>query len=245
MNVEYGAGRPAGRGVPPVEVAPAVAVDVDAAVPKDRVRWGPIVAGVVTGFVALLVLTALGLALGVSTLGGESAATWGTAAGIWGGLSLLLAFFLGGWVAGHAAVTLREGDGPLNGFLTGAATMLLLLWLATTALTGALGFFASTVTGLAGAAAPAAIQAVNTGVVPEQNVQEAATAVAGVAENPQAAVPPQAEQAAREAAQTARQAAGPGAWGTLIAMLLALVAATLGGMLGHNQNVSRTRITVR
>jgi hypothetical protein len=244
MSADLLVNRPVGVVGTSVVEAPAVAVDVTAPL-RDRVRWGPVVAGVLTGVTALLVLTALGLALGISTLGGESAATWGTAAGIWGGLSLLVAFFLGGWVAGHTATTLREGDGPLNGFLTGAATLILLLWLATTALTGALGFFASTVTGLAGAAAPAAIQAVNTGVVPEQNVQEAATAVAGAAENPQAAVPAQTHQAAQQAAQTARQAAGPGAWGTLIAMVLALIAASLGGMIGHSRAVPRTHLTVR
>jgi hypothetical protein len=157
MNVDYEAGRPAGRGVPPVVEAPEVAVDVDAAPLRDRVRWGPIVAGVVTGLTTLLVLTVLGLALGLSALDSDTtAAQWGTAAGIWGGLSLLIAFFLGGWVAGHSATTAGEGDGPLNGFLTGAATLILLLWLATTALTGALGFFASTVTGLGGAGPAAA-----------------------------------------------------------------------------------------
>jgi hypothetical protein len=218
--------------------APAVAVDVNAPL-RDRVRWGPVVAGVLTGVTALLVLTALGLALGISTLGGESAATWGTAAGIWGGLALLVAFFLGGWVAGHTATTLREGDGPLNGFLTGAATLILLLWLATTALTGALGFFASTVTGLAGAAAPAAVQAIDQGAV--TGAATAPTAVANAVANPQAAVPAQAEQAAQQAAQTARQAAGPGAWGTLIAMVLALIAASLGGMLGHNESIGHRR----
>ena len=50
---------------------------------------------------------------------------------------------------------------PLNGFVTGAATLLLLLWLATTAITGALGFFASTMTNIAGAAAPVALEAVD------------------------------------------------------------------------------------
>jgi len=78
MSVDYGAGRPAGRGLPPVVEGPAVAVDVNAPL-RDRVRWGPVGAGVLTGLTTLLVLTALGLALGISTLGGESAATWGTA----------------------------------------------------------------------------------------------------------------------------------------------------------------------
>jgi len=215
-----------------------VEVDVANVPMRDRIRWGPIVAGVVTAFAVLLFSTVLGLALGVSTLGGdENAKTWGTAAGIWGGLSLLIAFFVGGWMAARAAATLSESDGPLNGFVTGAATLLLLLWLATTALTGALGFFASTVSNIAGAAAPVAMQAADQGAVPP----ETQTAVDQAAQDPSAAVPPQVEQTAQQAADTASKAAGPGAWGTTIAIILAVGAATLGGMVGRNERMVMPR----
>ena len=221
-------------------------VDVADVPMRDRIRWGPIVAGVVTAFAVLLFLSVLGLALGISALGGDNdPQTWGTAAGIWGGLSLLVAFFVGGWMAARAAATLSESDGPLNGFVTGAATLLLLLWLATTALTGALGFFASTVTNIAGAAAPVAMQAVDQGAVPP----ETQTAVDQAADNPEAAVPDQVEQTAQQAADTASKAAGPGAWGTTIAIILAVGAATLGGMVGRNERMvlprSRTVVTTR
>jgi len=217
-------------------------VEVDVAdVPlRDRIRWGPIIAGVVTAFAVLLFLTVLGIALGISALSGSNdnnPQTWGTAAGIWGGLSLLVAFFLGGWMAARAAATLSESDGPLNGFVTGAATLLLLLWLATTAITGALGFFASTVSNIAGAAAPVAMQAVDQGAVPPQTQ----TTVDQAVENPQAAVPTEVAQAAQQAGQTASKAAGPGAWGTTIAIILAIGAATLGGMVGRNERMVLTR----
>jgi hypothetical protein len=195
-----------------------------------------------------LFLTVLGIALGISALGGgddNNPQTWGTAAGIWGGLSLLVAFFFGGWMAARAAATLSESDGPLNGFVTGAATLLLLLWLATTAITGALGFFASTVSGLAGAAAPVAMEAVDQGAVPPQTE----TAVNQAAQNPEAAVPTEVAQAAQQAGETASRAAGPGAWGTTIAIILAIGAATLGGMVGRNERMvlpgSRTVVATR
>ena len=226
--------------------APAVEVDMAAVPMRDRIRWGPIIAGVVTAFAVLLFLTVLGIALGISALGGgDDPQTWGTAAGIWGGLSLLIAFFVGGWMAARAAATLSESDGPLNGFVTGSATLLLLLWLATTALTGALGFFASTVGDIAGAAGPAAMEAVEQGAVPP----EAQTAVDQAAEDPAAAVPAEVEQAAQQAGETASQAAGPGAWGTTIAIILAIGAATLGGMVGRNERMvlpgSRTVVATR
>jgi hypothetical protein len=245
-------GRFDSTGLPPSTAATggmgvqAVEVDVADVPMRDRIRWGPIIAGVVTAFAVLLFLTVLGIALGISALGGDDdPQTWGTAAGIWGGLSLLVAFFAGGWMAARAAATLSESDGPLNGFVTGAATLLLLLWLATTAITGALGFFASTVSDIAGAAAPVAMEAVDQGAVP----QEAQTAVDEAAENPEAAVPEEVEQAAQQAQETASEAAGPGAWGTTIAIILAIGAATLGGMVGRNERMvlpgSRTVVATR
>jgi hypothetical protein len=215
---------------------PVVEVDVAEVPLRDRIRWGPIIAGVVTAFAVLLFLTVLGIALGISALSGgndNDPQTWGTAAGIWGGLSLLVAFFFGGWMAARAAATLSDSDGPLNGFITGAATLLLLLWLATTALTGALGFFASTVSDLAGAAAPVAMEAVDQGAVPA----DTQTTVDQAADNPSAAVPTEVAAAAQQAGETASRAAGPGAWGTTIAIILAIGAATLGGMVGRNERM--------
>lgn len=217
---------------PAVAAAPAVQVDVADVAARDRVRWGPIVAGVVAAFAMLLFLTILGIALGISALSGDSPATWGTAAGIWGGLSLLVAFFFGGWMSARATTPIDDHEGALNGFITGAATLLVLLWLTTTAITGALGFFATTIADVAGAAAPVAIQAIDQGNVPAATDVE--TTVNQAAENPQAAVPPEADQAARAAAQTASQNAGPGAWGTTIAIALAIAAATVGGVIGQN-----------
>jgi hypothetical protein len=222
-------------------------VDVDLEVPlRDRVRWGAIIAGVVTAFAVLLFLTTIGIALGLSALGGDNDTSgWGTTAGIYGAITLLLAFFIGGWIAARAAAPSPESNGVFNGFLTGAAILLLLLWLATTAITGALGFFAGTVSDIATAAtnvAPAVTDAVD-----PQAVGEVAPAVGDAAENPEAAVTEVTEQVEAAipenpgavAAQVASEDIAPGAWGTAIAMLLALVAAALGGLVGQNQERDR------
>src|ERR671913_1931284 len=105
-------GRIDSTGLPPSAASGVVgvsAVEVDVAdVPmRDRIRWGPIIAGVVAAFAVLLFLTVLGIALGLSALGGDDGArTWGTAAGIWGGLTLLVAFFVGGWMAARSAASM-------------------------------------------------------------------------------------------------------------------------------------------
>ncbi len=229
---------------PAYSAAPSVAVDVTEAPLRDRVRWGPIVAGVVSALAVLLFLTVLGIALGISALGDDGPSSWGTAAGIWGGLSLLVAFFTGGWMAARSATTIAEGDGALNGLIAGAATLLLLLWMATTAVTGALGFFTSTVADVAGVA-PVAIEATDGGALP--TASEAESAVGNAIENPGAVVPDEADQAARAAAQAASENAGPGAWGTAIAIVLGIGAAAVGGMLGQNQRLvfPGTRTVVR
>jgi len=221
-------------------------VDVDLEVPlRDRVRWGAIIAGVVTAFAVLLFLTTIGIALGLSALGGaDDTSGWGTTAGIYGAITLLLSFFVGGWVAARAAAPSPESNGVFNGFLTGAAILLLLLWMATTAITGALGFFTGTVADIAnaaGSAAPAVTEAVDPNAV-----GEVAPAVEGAIEDPDAAVTEVTEQVEgvipedpAAAAQAASEDIAPGAWGTAIAMLLAVVAAALGGLVGQNQERDR------
>jgi hypothetical protein len=199
---------------------------------RDLIRWGPIVAGVVTALAVMLFLTILGIALGLSAFTGDrDLQTWGTAAGIWGGLSALLAFFFGGWMSGRGSAPGPDRNGVLNGFVTGALTLLLLVWLATSTLTGVLGFFASTVTDLAGAVGPAAPEVIEaTGIdvpaVDPAAVDEAATDATEAVEDALPADP------AAAAADVADDAA-PGAWGTVLAILLALGAAILGGALGQ------------
>ena len=72
----------------------------------DRVRWGAIIAGLLTALTALLVLNLLGLAVGLTTVNAAQATAQGGApsdlgrnAGIWAAISGLLAFLLGGYVA--------------------------------------------------------------------------------------------------------------------------------------------------
>lgn len=215
----------------------------------DYVRWGPILAGVVTAFAVLLFMAVLGLALGLSALRpGDTPQGWGTAAGIWGAISALVAFFAGGWMAGRGSAPGLERNGLLNGFVTGAATLLLVLWMATTAVTGVLGFFAGTITGLAGSAAPVAMQAVDQAppATVDQAADEVQTAVNDAEEQVEQALPDTPQQAVSQVTETASDAA-PGAWGTAIAVLLAVGAAVAGGYIGQTKTVvlpRRTNIAV-
>ena len=70
-----------------------------------RVRWGGVMSGVILALGIVLLLTALGLAIGITAVGDPRAATAGTAtglgigAGFWAALTLLVAYFLGGLVS--------------------------------------------------------------------------------------------------------------------------------------------------
>ncbi len=107
---------------------------------KNRVQFGLIIAGVLTAITTMLILTVLGLAIGASTLEprdvGESL---GIGAAIWGIISALIAFLLGGWVAAKTAAVAGSGSGLINGLMVGAATIALLLWLTGNGLGGLLG----------------------------------------------------------------------------------------------------------
>ncbi len=239
--------------VPRRDGRPDIEVDVTEVEYRDRIRWGPIIAGVVTGFAVLLFLTIIGAALGLSALGGDNDASgWATAAGIYGGLTLLIAFFAGGYMAARSAAPTPESNGLLNGFMVGVASLLLLLWMATTAVTGALGFFAGTITDIAGAAVPAATEAIDQGAVEQvqeavpavdEAVDEAATEAEEAAADPDAAITEVTEEIeaalpddpGAAATEIATENIAPVAWGTAIAMVLAVAAAALGGRFGSGQ----------
>ena len=112
---------------------------------RDRVRWGPIWAGLFTALTTLIILSLLGLAIGLTAVsaaqGGPGQAA-GIGAAIWGALTAIIAFLLGGWVAGWTAAVFDRKWGALNGalvFLVAVPAMLLLVGLGASALGGLLG----------------------------------------------------------------------------------------------------------
>jgi hypothetical protein len=106
------------------------------------IRWGAIIAGVVSGSASYLLLTLLGIAVGLTAVDPNSAEPVGRvplATGIWTGVSMLVGAFIGGYVAGHMSGLSRSMDGMLHGFVSWGVTTLLYLVLATTAIGAILG----------------------------------------------------------------------------------------------------------
>jgi hypothetical protein len=94
-----------------------------------RVSWGGVFGGVLVALGFLLLMTALGVAVGISAAqpGQADTDTLGAGAGIWAGVSLLVALFIGGWVSTRIGAIF---DGT-TGFFEGA-----LVWVVSVMLSG-------------------------------------------------------------------------------------------------------------
>ena len=129
-----------------------------------RVSWGGVFGGVLVALGFLLLMTALGVAVGISAAqpGETEASTLGTGAGIWAAVSLLLALFIGGMVSTKIGAIFDGTTGFFEGALVWVVSVLLMLY-----------FASSGVSMLAGGAfrmVGGAAQAVSS-VVQNQNVE--------------------------------------------------------------------------
>lgn len=95
-----------------------------------RLSWGAIVAGLVIALMLQVVLSLLGLAIGLSTWSpGEGIPALNTTAGVWASLSALISLGIGGIATGRLAGVVTKGDGALHGVVLWGLTMLLGFWL--------------------------------------------------------------------------------------------------------------------
>lgn len=102
-----------------------------------NISWSAIIAGVVTFFACLAVLSLIGSAIGfgvVKPTSSDPFAGVGTGVLIWSVITTVLAFMAGGFIAGMAA----RRVGMLHGFLTWATSVLVLIVMLTTITTAAI-----------------------------------------------------------------------------------------------------------
>ena len=136
---------------------------------RDRVRWGPIWAGVLAVLTVFIVLQLLFFALGWLDLGFNGAAGTGATAGIVTGVLALIAFFVGGLLAGASTMWRGAGDGLLHGVLVWALSVLGILAIALIGGSALLGPLAQ----LAGHAAQSGAQPPNVTIDPAQALETA------------------------------------------------------------------------
>jgi hypothetical protein len=114
----------------------------------DRVRWGPIFAGLVVALSVQLVLSALSAAIGFSNISDSGAPrsnadNVGAAVGIGAIISLFIALFVGGWVTARASGPMNRSTALLNGAILWATTLAMSAWLLSSGVSGAFGLLAS------------------------------------------------------------------------------------------------------
>ena len=192
-----------------------------------RISWGGIWAGVLTVLGTLLFLTTLGLAVGISAAdpGNTDAQALGIGAAIWSGLALLIALFVGGMAATRLGMIFDRATGAFEGALVWVVSFVAILWLASSG-----------------------VQLVASGI---SNVFSGVTQTAGSAirGNPQQAADEvrrdatelmdRARQQLPAAAERVQEGATKTAWITFGAMVVSLIAAVAGAMLGRRRVAER------
>jgi ElaB/YqjD/DUF883 family membrane-anchored ribosome-binding protein len=108
-----------------------------------RISWSAVFAGVLVAIVSQMLLTLLGLGIGLSTVDPVTeknpAAGLGTGSAVWYIISSLLSLFIGGWIAGRLASAPRLFDGIIHGVLTWSLATLLTIYFLTTTLGSIIG----------------------------------------------------------------------------------------------------------
>lgn len=173
----------------------------------DRVRWGPIISGLLVALATQIVLSALFAAIGAGTIATSGAPRTNASGvagsvGIWSIVGLLISLFTGGWVTARACGPMNRSTALLNGAILWATTLAVSSWLLASGVSGAFGVAAS-----------------NAGEVINQVQQQGGINV------------PQANVTAQQARDTADTAA-KGLWGFVFGSLLGLVASMMGAAVG-------------
>lgn len=184
-------------------VAPVAGIDY-----HDRVRWGPIIAGLVTAISTQLVLSGIGAAIGLSTIANSGAPrsnadVVGSAVGIWSIISLLISLFLGGWITARACGPMNRSTALLNGAILWATTLAISAWLLSSGVSGAFGIVASNAGNIINQVPPGAVD-----------------------------VPAQAPNVTAEEARDIAGNAATVGWSFSLGSLLGLVAALVGASVG-------------
>jgi hypothetical protein len=114
----------------------------------DRVRWGPIIAGLVVALSVQLILSALGASIGLTNIATSGAPRSnaddvGTAVGIWSIISLFISLIIGGWITSRTCGPIKRSAVLLNAVVLWGTTLTLSSWLLANGIAGSFGLIAS------------------------------------------------------------------------------------------------------
>lgn len=97
-----------------------------------RISWGGVFGGVLAGIGLLLLLSSLGIAVGISAVDprNPNGSAIGTGAAVWTALTLLIALFVGGWASTRLSMLWERTTALFEGALVWVLSMILILYLA-------------------------------------------------------------------------------------------------------------------
>ncbi|MBD2021252.1 hypothetical protein H6F43_13805 [Leptolyngbya sp. FACHB-36] len=193
----------------------------------DRVRWGPIIAGLFTALATQLVLSGIGAAIGFTSIAGSGAPRSNAddaanAVGIWTIISLFISLFLGSWIMARCCGPMNRSTALLNGAVLWATTLALSAWLLANGVSGAFGILASNAGEIAGQA--------------QQQIQSGNVDVPNQAPNVTA-------QQTRDIAGNAAKVGWSFAFGSLLGLISSLIGAVVGAR--SYRNVQRDTTVYR
>jgi hypothetical protein len=129
---------------PSLSTAPLAHTSDTRTVLLHQVSWGAIFAGATTALVAQVILNLLGVGIGLSSVGMDTAdnpaaSTLSMSAGIWFVASGIVASLIGGFLAGRLSGKPVGGAAGLHGLVSWSVTTLVVLYLLTSAVGGIVG----------------------------------------------------------------------------------------------------------
>ncbi len=191
-----------------------------------RVSWGAIFAGTAAALMGYLVLSLLGLGIGlgsfnVGTANQSTAQGIGIGAAIWMAVVMIIALFFGGWVSARLAGMPFAADSILHGVVSFSLFVIVLVLLLVTGVGNVIGGAGSMLTQAYAANPNQAQNMLGVGQGGQQVDQEQA----------------------RRVAEQVRAAASTGAIGAFIALVLAGGAAVFGGLVGTPRRAPVAEVT--
>jgi hypothetical protein len=118
-----------------------------------RISWGGVFGGVLAGVGALMLLSSLGIAVGISATDPRNpdGTALGIGAAVWTGITLLIALFIAGWASTRLSMLWERTTAMFEGVLVWVLSLILILYLTA----NGIGLVASGAFGLLGKTAQA------------------------------------------------------------------------------------------
>jgi hypothetical protein len=115
---------------------------------RSRVSWGAIAAGAMVALTIYIVLTMVGVALGIELAVRGTGDQFGAGAAIYSIVVLLLAMFFGGWATSRLAVGESKLEAVLYGLILWGVLFMGMVWLLSTGLRSGFGALFGTASGV-------------------------------------------------------------------------------------------------